>query len=354
MFNRVLVSIDLKEFGLSRGILPYVTNIARGLNMPVTLCAIVNPEELDVPEDVNRENTYTGSLFDKPYVGTGGMYLLPPDRPLPGRSLAPNPAVEPLVDVYEVARQKEFEVKSRLADMAEQLGEMDVRAGVSVSTSVDVASEILRQAEERGCDLIAMATHDRNLLGQAIKGSVTNEVARSSNVPVLAIAPENRGAGGAEAVISRILVPLDGSPFAESALPYAEHMAREMGLELRMIHVIQASEAFPDHMSGPASRGERAGAIREGAGDDVGAYLDGITRRLEDNGVNACWQVLRDSPEEGIASMAEAASGSIIVMASHSRSGISRWVMGSMAEDLLRDTGVPMLIVPAKAAQEDQ
>jgi nucleotide-binding universal stress UspA family protein len=66
-----------------------------------------------------------------------------------------------------------------------------VRAEGMVSVGNDPAEEILRRAREENFNLIAMATHDRNLLGQAIRGSVANEVVRSASVPVLAVTPED-------------------------------------------------------------------------------------------------------------------------------------------------------------------
>jgi hypothetical protein len=80
--------------------------------------------------------------------------------------------------------------------------------------------EILCLADQDNCDLIAIATHDRNLLVQAIQGSVTNEVIRSGQLPVLAVSPhKSETTSGCSVALTNILVPLDGSPPAEAVLP---------------------------------------------------------------------------------------------------------------------------------------
>lgn len=68
-----------------------------------------------------------------------------------------------------------------------------------------------------------MSTHGRNVIGRGILGSVTDKVAHSADVPVLTITPEKtRAYHGKEGIIlSRVILPLDGSELAEQALPYA-------------------------------------------------------------------------------------------------------------------------------------
>ena len=92
-----------------------------------------------------------------------------------------------------------------------------------------------------------MSANGRTALGRGILGSVTDSVILSSHVPTLAITPERAKRYWEEGseTISRVLVPLDGTPFAERALPYAEYLARELSLE-----VVLARSADP---SGPYS-----------------------------------------------------------------------------------------------------
>jgi nucleotide-binding universal stress UspA family protein len=219
------------------------------------------------------------------------------------------------------------------------------------------AEEILQLASEHGCDLIAMATHDRNLLGQAIKGSVTNEVIRASSMSVLAVTPEKaKGASGQPVAISRLLVPLDGSPFAEAVLPYVEHLAQKLSLEVLLVRVLGTSDVYPVPAGGYAPMTPATADLytqaEAAAEEDAAQYLQRVAARLGDQGLNAQWQVLRGGASHRIGLLAQAKPQSMIALASHGRSGITRWVLGSVAEELLRETGEPVLVVPSAIANE--
>jgi nucleotide-binding universal stress UspA family protein len=231
-----------------------------------------------------------------------------------------------------------IEVQVWLDKHASWLGQQ----GVSVVESKVIAvigkpSEgIIEYADLYNCDLIAMATHDRNLLGQALRGSVTNAVIRSSLVPVIAITPEKqKGHLGQSAELSRMLVPLDGSSFAESILPYVENLAERLGLEVVLVQALRSDE--------------------QEAAREASRYLENIAaERLGGIGIKARWEVITGDAAQEIAKMAQQSPDTMIALASHSRSGISRWVTGSVAEELLRESGNPVLIISSKLAEGEE
>jgi len=157
----------------------------------------------------------------------------------------------------------------------------------------------------------------------------------------------------------KIIVPLDGSKLAESALPHAEELAKGCGAgEVILISVTEqvrartrAPEAQELHHSTDRPEFQRAGAdtiVTFGKKQrQAERYLGRIAEKLESKGVKASTQVLLWPPAEAIASYAKENGADIIVMSSHGRSGLSRWAYGSVAEKVLRSSCVPVLMVRA-------
>ena len=95
---------------------------------------------------------------------------------------------------------------------------VDVTAWVS---SGSPAEDIVGVADNQDCDLIAMSTHGRSALARGVLGSVTDKVVHSTNIPVLTMTYERAETyHDPKSALTRVLVPLDGSPLAETILPY--------------------------------------------------------------------------------------------------------------------------------------
>jgi nucleotide-binding universal stress UspA family protein len=131
------------------------------------------------------------------------------------------------------------------------------------------------------------------------------------------------------AKIERVLVGLDGSPLAELALPYAEALAGAGGLPLVLVRILPAAEASDE----PAQAAE--------------TYLAGIAQRLVGQGLIVETSLLTGPPAETLATMAADATDSLLVLATHGRSGLGRWVFGSVAQGVLAVADVPVLLVRA-------
>jgi nucleotide-binding universal stress UspA family protein len=132
-------------------------------------------------------------------------------------------------------------------------------------------------------------------------------------------------------MLKHVLVPLDGSPLAESALPYAEVLARRTGAALTLVR------ATP-HASGPAQ-------VR--AIEDAEGYLTDLATGLGDRGVTAQVAVPYGSPSTWIVDEVGLRNIDLIVMATHDRTGPDRWLHGSVAEAVVRHSGVPVFVVRA-------
>ena len=215
-------------------------------------------------------------------------------------------------------------------------------------TRGDPAVEILRVAAGRQVDLTAMTTHGRGALGRWVFGSVADRVARSSPVPVLLVRPSE---GEPRPVaIRRLVVPLDGSALAEEALPTAQALARRLSVPIHLITVIDMMRIIPVEVA-PVVAFDATVYEETLSQFDAGAaaLLAEVSERLEREGLHTTSEVAHGSPFMTIADAVQ--DGDLIVMTSHGRSGVRRWLLGSVAEKLVREAPVPVVLVPVAARQ---
>jgi nucleotide-binding universal stress UspA family protein len=148
---------------------------------------------------------------------------------------------------------------------------------------------------------------------------------------------------------TRIVVPLDGSHFAEQALTQAVGLAR---LTAADVHLVRVADIRSLEHVGPARLPIDEGAfgplLAEESSDAV-AYLAQVQERLRTDGVVATTEVVRGPVAKAIVDLTRA--GDVVVMASHGRSGMARWFLGSVAEDILRHSNVPILLIRVAHAE---
>jgi len=139
---------------------------------------------------------------------------------------------------------------------------------------------------------------------------------------------------------TKILVPLDGSALAERAIVHAEEIARGTGAEIILLNVIQAPlSKFPE-----ASVAEELKATVEEAAK-ARAYLTAIASRLSAAGLKARCEVLEGTADAAILGYAHDRDVDILVMSTHGRTGLSKAVMGSVAENVMLTTKRPVMLV---------
>lgn len=208
------------------------------------------------------------------------------------------------------------------------------------------APEILQFAESAHVELIAMATHGRTGPQRWVYGSVADKVLSSASVPVLLVRASETPP--AFAPLTRILVPLDGSALAERALIPASQWAKAFAAEILLLRVWQPSVYAHDGFTGGLSLVELDDALQRAAEE----YLRQKTRELEAQGVRVRWAAQLGSVADRILEAAEKRGANLIVMSTHGRSGIGRWVMGSTADRVLRTSSIPVLLVRSGTAVE--
>jgi nucleotide-binding universal stress UspA family protein len=137
----------------------------------------------------------------------------------------------------------------------------------------------------------------------------------------------------------KILVPLDGSELAEVALPYAEELAGKLGSEVTLLHVCESAEAQYHHMHQLYIQ-KMVAATKRGAKQ----YLV----KPDAKAIMVKSAILSGHPAEQIVDFAEKQGIGLIVIATHGWSGIRRWVLGSVADKVVRATKQPVALIRAK------
>ena len=219
----------------------------------------------------------------------------------------------------------------------------DVAPTISTGSAVGDAPEaILDAIREREASLVIVASHGRGFLGRVVVGSVADRIARTATVPVLVIHPTHHAQmpvhADSIARIDRLVVPLDGSALAREALPVAAALGRQLGIPVHLVRALPTREEIAAHPD-PVETGYYEEMIA--AATDL---LESETSQLRAGGLTVTTGSVIGPPAGTI--LDEAGAHDIVVMTSHGRGGMRRWLMGSVAERIIRSGESPVLLVP--------
>lgn len=300
MIRQLMIPLDGSE--TAERALPHGAGLARVLGADVTLARV--PETTIVP-------VMSGAIWVTEEIGT-------------------QPAKE--------------QAEAYLAEVASR----PVLEGVRVATVLPphpVANGLLQAIKDQGADLVVMTTHGFAGFKRWVFGSIADKLIATAPVPVYVIR-EDDDMPLAEPEIERVLVPLDGSALAESALESAALLAERAGAAMLLVQI----PTVPGYVTSiPETAGWIPHYLREQA-DEASAYLEGKAEELAALGLDVDIDVeivTAGSVAEGILDSAREHDVDVIVMTTHGRSGIGRWVFGSVADQLLRNADRPVWLVRA-------
>ena len=244
----------------------------------------------------------------------------------------------------DLFRKGEEHLEGYLAGVAESAQ----ATGVEAQTELRVgrpAEEILRVLEQRDPRLLVMATHGRSGLSRWHYGSVAGTLVREAPLPTIMVGPKLLDGEAATEPIRRILVPLDGSALAEAALRPALELAEALDAGLLLAQVVRwTAQTF---MFGPADIDIVEIDRRLTAGAEQ--YLEDTEMALKSSQPVET-AVLHGLPANALLDLIEARRVDLVVMASHTRQGLARAVLGSVADRLLQGKAPVLLIRPEGAA----
>lgn len=218
-----------------------------------------------------------------------------------------------------------------LVKTAEEAGARVVRHVVSG----DPADAICEAAIELDADLVVTGTRGRSGLGRLLLGSVAERVVHTCSKPTMVARGDHIPSGG----YKRVLVPTDFSQHADAAVDLALAVGAP-DLELELLHCWQLPTGVG---AGPASV---VGPIMESIDKKIRAKGADTVSSLVDAGATVSFHATMAPPAQGVADRIEAGGFDLVVLGTHGRRGISRFLLGSVAEAAVHHAPCSVLVVP--------
>ena len=237
------------------------------------------------------------------------------------------------------------EAAAYLAKQAERLAPtgVEIDCHVHENPQRDVAASLVVHAVELGCDLIVLTTHGRGGLRDVLVGNIAQQVVARGDVPVLLARPDCAAAG---LEISRVFVPLDGTPDAEQCLPQAEAIARASGARLVLLRVVPtARDLTGDQAAVAALLPSATRATLEIEEAETVEYLRAKRQELAASGVEVEIRMRRGDPAAVVPEEVERVGANLVAMATHGRAGLGALWSGSLGYRVIERLCAPVLIV---------
>jgi nucleotide-binding universal stress UspA family protein len=300
MYNKILIPLDGSK--TAEKVLPYARYLAGKINASVELLAVVDIAEMatHIPAEKAR---FVDAMFEN------GM------------------------------RSSETYLRGIAATFHGATVDCTVEKGRAEET-------IIEKGETDKGMLIAMATHGRSGLNRFLLGSVAEKVLRGSANPLLLVRATQEAKSEGEAACKTVIVPLDGSELAESVLPTVTRAAKALDLEVLLFRAYHVP--FNAYSGNEGYYAVKYDDLVSGVRDEANAYLAKKVAEIKKLGI----EKVRSISAEGFAGdeiilLGRKTPDGLIAMSSHGRSGVRRWVLGSVTETVVRHTVDPMLVLRA-------
>lgn len=304
MFSRILVPLDGSD--VAARALPYAVTLAEKLHCSLSLVSVLVPHLKD--------------------LSVGDLFGITSATRREAEERAASAAVAHLQSVATPLRARGLDV------------------GWDLIRAESAAGGIIESAAMVEHTLIVMGTHGRTGFQRLRLGSVAQRVIRQATAPTLVVHARPHSPHEELVHVQRITVALDGSPFAERALPVACRLAAAFAVPLTLLRVlpdaIHASGYYAAAYIPPIKELERY------AHEDAERYLTQVSERLKPMDVQIRWLLnMAGPPADAMIEYLRQQPPGITVMASHGRGGIMRLAYASTAEEIVTGASGPVLIV---------
>lgn len=267
---------------------------------------------------------------------------------IPEAQSVSSPLGEVMLSAAELQQISETAARADLEGAAGRLASIapDLQMEQIVETG-DPSELIPAIAVRREARAILLSSRGISTTGPGGFGSVVGRVVRTAPVPVMVVQPN--GAAPGPDLVARFVIAHDGSEHAARLLPLAQDLARRLSAHIHLIAVVEDEES-------PLSASVAA-AIDPHLRDEAQADALNLARRRVEvagaqflrHGLPASWQVLSGPAAPAI--IDACAPRDVLVIASHGQSS-SRWMLGSVAEKLVRESTVPVILLRTSAGAE--
>ncbi len=232
-----------------------------------------------------------------------------------------------------------LEKETYLEQVVKRIGANSVSVDYAVGAG-PIAETVNTLAHDLEADLIVMSTHGRSGVERWLMGSEANKIIQLSTTPILLMRPRNLKKGPPSR-FRRLLVPLDGSSFAERVLPYARLLDPKSEGEILLLTVPEVPEAITYGVMSDAVEGLRVQAVSQAQ-----RYLENVAAAMRDEGFSVRAVVTGSRPATTITEISESENIDLILMATHGRGGLDRVFVGSVAQRLAQHAPVPLFLLP--------
>lgn len=244
-------------------------------------------------------------------------------------------ANEDLVDELQAAGDDALEAVEAVASESDRL-QTEVVTG-------QPAEAILEYTATHDVDMVAMGTHGRTGLDRYVTGSVTEHVIRHVDVPVLSV---RAGTQHPADEYDDILIPTDGSEYASQAIDHGLEIAQRTGARVHAVNIVDLGDlAASPSLTTPTDMASQF----ESQGKNA---TDAIAERARAAGLTVATEVREGIPAKDLLQYANGNDVDLIAMGTHGRTGLSRYLLGSTTERVIRHADMPVLAVTTRPDDE--
>jgi nucleotide-binding universal stress UspA family protein len=298
MYTRILIPLDGSK--AAEKVLPYARTLAGGLKVPVELMEVIDIADMVTHIAVAKARYLDAMIEDR-------------------------------------ARSNE----AYLRGVAKTFPEAAVKCAIEKGRAAEV---IIGKAEADPGTLIAMATHGRSGIDRWLLGSVAEKVLRGTANSLLLIRATEEAKTEGEAVLKSIVVPLDGSELAESVLPMVAGLAKKLNLAVVLFRAYNLP--YSVYRGGDGYSAINFDELIAEIRDEAREYLEKKIAELKKLGIENVSYIARDGfSSDEIIKIGRETPDNLIAMCSHGRSGVKRWVLGSVTETVVRHSENPVMVL---------
>ncbi|MCK4331456.1 MAG: universal stress protein [Dehalococcoidia bacterium] len=234
-------------------------------------------------------------------------------------------------------------MKAYLDLNAKELQSQRIRASTAIAYG-SVADEIIDFAHKSKIDLIIISTHGYSGIKHWMMGSIARKVLYGTHVPVFLV--KSRSPKVSRVKFEKILLPLDGSPFSETSIPHVEQLMRGTQAEIILLRVSEPPIVPSDRSPAikPSWEQYRDMLMAE-VQQQALKYLEKVKAGFEGRGMKVKSEVLLGKAIESILQVARKENADLIAITTHGRTGVSRWVYGSVVNRVVEESLQPVLLI---------
>ena len=298
MYSAILVPLDGSK--TAEKVLPYARYLAEKFKVPVELLAVV--DVVEIASHMTSEKVHFLDTIIEDAVQHSTTYL---------------------------------------RGVATTIAATDVRCSVEKGRAEDT---IIEKAATDKTMLITMATHGRSGLNRFLLGSIAEKVLRGTVNPLLLIRAAGDEKSVGKAMLKSIIVPLDGSELAEAVLPIVAEMAKKLDLEIELFRTYHVP--YNVYSGDEGFYAVNYEELLAGVRDEAVEYLEKKAADLKRLGIAKVQCVTKEGlAADEIISLGRKTPDNLIAMSSHGRSGVRRWMLGSVTEMVVRHSSDAVLVI---------